>query len=53
MVMITSIVVVLLLVGFFLLIKLTPHKGAGSTEKSQPRASGNLHPGESRTSDLN
>lgn len=53
MVIVASIVVVLLLFGFFALIKLTPHKGAGIAQKPHPAGNGPLHPHESRTSDLN
>jgi hypothetical protein len=50
---IIAIVVVLLLAGFFALFKLTPHKGAGISQKPQPNTNGPLHPGETRTSHLN
>jgi hypothetical protein len=50
---IIAIVVVLMLAGFFALIKLTPHKGAGVKRNVQPGASQSLHPRETRTSHLN
>jgi hypothetical protein len=50
---IIAIVVVLLLAGFFALIQLTPHKGAGLKPNPQRGADGSLHPKETRTSDLN
>lgn len=53
MVIIVSIVSIILLVGLFALIKLTPHKGAGATQKPNPSRTGLLYPNETRTSDLN
>jgi hypothetical protein len=49
---IIGIVAVIILAGLFALFKLTPHKGAGVTPKPRPSQSGQLHPGETRSSGL-